>query len=415
MNAFCPVRAFAVLALALAILCPTQVLGQEPDTTAQRPDTTSVTVTTTAQHEQSTFRRIKAITGFFLDLNAGYNYRFNTFSTDRPLLDESPVGYSSLDLSVYDLSVDLGLAGTSLLELSYESPYPRTDFQEQALDARKDQTKGLETYTAGINLLPLWRFLLPESWPDFVKWLPAVEIRYTHELTQNTAIAERESLLLNTVSNLDGSVELDDLIFQRVETGASFSFKTRYEFGSVSIPIYVWNWNDMESNTALRLGVSRWSYSRVYSTRFPKFNTPIVYEADAAGRGLLLNFQSYPRSGFRTDITLGIGRGTFQTDDRELSGALPFFYETSDLSANPLSLYGEGAFSYRFSFFPKAPVTMYLEPGVDMNMFNVTFNSFGEIVSPGTGDGTPLSTDGSSSIQHFDFLVRPWIRFSLSI
>lgn len=355
------------------------------------------------------------MTGFFLDLNAGYNYRFNTFSTDRPLLDESPVGYSSLDLGVYDLSVNLGLAGTSLLEFDYESPYPRTDFQETALDAREDRARGLEKYTAGINILPLWRLLLPDSWPDIIKWLPAVEIRYTRELTQNTAIAERESILLNSVNNLEGSVGLEDMIFQRVASGNSFSFKTRYEFSSVSIPIYVWNWNDMESNTALRLGVSRWGYSRVYSTRFPKFNTPLVYEADAGGRGLLLNFKSYPRSGFRTNITLGVGRGTFQTNDQELTGALPFLYESNDLSANPLSLYGEGAFSYRFSFFPQSPITMYLEPGVDMDVFNVTFNSFDDVVSSGTGEGETLSADGASTIQHFDFIFLPWLRFSLSI
>lgn len=415
--------AFAFLLL-LLFWSPTEVLGQKADSLAQQRDTTGQSQDTTVtgterdlegRESKSTYRSLKEKTGFFLDLNAGYNYRFNSFRTNRPLLDTSPVGYSSLSLGVYDVSVQLGLVGTSFLEFDYESPYPRTDFQEKALEARQDRTKGLEKYTAGINILPLWRFVIPESWPDFIKWLPAFEIRYTRELTQNTARAKSESILLNSVDDIGNGVNLEDITFQRVGAAEAFSFKTLYEYGSVSIPIYVWNWNDMESHQVLRLGVSRWSYSRVYSTRFPKFNTPIVYEADAAGKGLLLSFHSFPRTGFRTKIVTGIGQGEFQTDDRELAGALPFFYESDDTSANPLSLYGEGSFSYRFTFFPDASVRMYLEPGVDVDVFNVSFNSFGGVVSSGSGEGEVLSREESSSIQHFDFIVLPWIRFSLSI
>jgi len=414
------------LIVAIALGDPTGASGQEADSLAQERDTTTQARDTTRVEEEkqtgtdrrqskSTFRSIKEKSGFFLDLNAGYNYRFNSFRTSRPLLNTSPIGYSSLSLSVYDISAQLGLVGTSFIDFDYESPFPRTEFQENALSAQQNRTKGLEKYTAGINILPLWRFVIPSSWPDFIEWLPAVEIRYTRELTQNTAIAKSESILLNSVDDLGDGINLEDITFQRVGAGDSFSFKTLYQYGSVSIPIYVWNWNDMESHKVLRLGVSRWSYSRVYSTRFPKFNTPIVYEADAAGRGLLLSFHSFPRQGFRTKISTGIGSGKFQTNDRELAGAIPFFYETSDASANPLSLYGEGSFSYRFSFFPEAPLTVYLEPGLDVDVFNVSFNSFDQVVSSGSGDGDVLSTEGSSSIQHFDFIILPWVRFSLSI
>lgn len=404
------------LVLTVTALSTHSVLAQETDSLAQAQDTTTgPNKKTTIQSDRTGFRRFKETTGFYLDINAGYNYRFNTFRTRRPLLDESPVGYSSLNLGVYSLAGDVGLAGMSLFEFQYESPYPRSNFQQKALETRAERVKGLEKYTADINILPLWRLLLPDSWPDVVKYLPAVEIRYTRELTQNTAVAERESILLHSVNDLDGSIGLADLIFQRVGPGDSFSFKTRYEFGSVSIPVYVWNWNDMESNTALRLGVSRWSYSRVYNTRFPKFNTPIVYEADTGGRGLLVNFRFYPRQGFRTNVTLGVGRGTFRTSDRQLAGVIPFFYESNDLSANPLSLYGESTVSYRFSFFPNIPMTMYLEPGLDLDVFNVTFTSFGEVVGSGSGGGEVLSKQESSTIGHFDLIFRPWIRFSLSI
>jgi len=418
----------ALFSIILAFSCPVLAVAQEADSLAQTRDTTAQAQDTTVveekkkedlqeeKEEKGTLRSIKEKTGFFLDVNAGYNYRFNSFQTRRPLLDESPVGYSSLNLGVYDVSVDLGLVGTSVLDFNYESPYPQTDFQEKALAARENRTKGLEKYTAGVNILPLWRFVIPDSWPNFIKWLPAFEVRYTRELTQNTAIAKNESILLNSVDNIAGGVSLEDITFQRVSKDESFSFKTLYQYGSVSIPVYVWNWEDLESHTVLRLGVSRWSYSRVYSTRFPKFNTPIVYEADAAGRGLLLSFHSFPREGFRTKIVTGIGSGQFETDSRDLSGALPFFYETGDASANPLSLYAEGDFSYRFAFFPESSVTMYLEPGVDVDVFNVTFNSFGSVVtSAGSDEGDVLQTEESSSIQHYDFIVLPWIRFSLSI
>jgi hypothetical protein len=419
----------ALLFFGLALFCPMLSVGQEADSLAQKRDTTAQSRDTTGveggkkavngrtgKEEKGTLRSIKEKTGFFLDLNAGYSYRFNSFQTRRPLLEKSPVGYSSLSLGVYDLSVNVGLVGTSVLDFNYESPYPQTNFQEKALAARENRTKGLEKYTAGINVLPLWRFVVPKSWPDFIKWLPAFEIRYTRELTQNTAIAKNESILLNSVDNIAGTISLEDLTFQRVSKDESFSFKTLYQYGSVSIPVYVWNWEDRESHTALRLGVSRWSYSRVYSTRFPKFNTPIVYKADAAGRGLLLSFHSLPRKGFRTKIVTGIGSGQFETNNRDLSGALPFFYETGDTSANPLSLYAEGDFSYRFSFFPESSVTMYLEPGVDVDVFNVSFNSFGDVVtSANREEGEVLRKEESSSIQHFDFIILPWVRFSLSI
>lgn len=393
------------------------MLAQESDSLAQERKVREHPrdTTLTAEGEKGALRWLKENTGFFFDLNAGYNYRFNTFVTARPLLDESPVGYSSLNLGVYDLSLQLGLAGISFLEADYESPYPRTAFQENALEARKDRAQGLEKYTAGVNLLPIWRLLLPDSVPDIIEWLPALEIRYTRELTQNTAVAERESLILNSLNNLGGDLGLQDFEFQRVDPGKSFSFKTRYQYASVTIPVYVWNWNDMESHTALRIGVSRWNYSRVYSTRFPKFHTPIVYEADAAGEGLLLSFRSRPRDGFRINIAAGVGRGELQFDDRELAGALPFFYETDDFSDTPFSLYGEGSFSYRFSFFSESAVTMHLEPGLDINAFNVSFDSFGEVVSSGSGEGEALSSEEASPIQHFDIVYLPWVRFSFSI
>jgi hypothetical protein len=50
-----------------------------------------------------------------------------------------------------------------------------------------------------------------------------------------------------------------------------------------------------------------------------------------------------------------------------------------------------------------------------MDVFNVTFNSFDDVVSSGTGEGETLSADGASTIQHFDFIFLPWLRFSLSI
>lgn len=405
-----------VIFLVSSTLLPTESFSQESQDTTQKEVTKDDSNRNENRNPARNALFLKNITGFFLDINAGYNYRFNSFTTRNPILRESPVSYSSLNLGVYDLSVDLGLVGTTVLDFNYESPFPTTNFQQKALEARENRSQGLEKYTAGVNVLPLWRLLIPDAWPDFVKWLPAVEIRYTRELTQNTAIADRESIILNSVNNIDGSIGLEDLLFQRVDEGGSFSFKTSYQYGSVSIPIYVWKWNDMESHRVLRLGVSRWSYSRIYSTRFPRFNTPIVYEADAAGRGLLVSFHSFPRSGFRTRVTAGIGRGNLEMNDRELAGALPFFYETESPSAKPLSMYGEGSFSYRFSFFPDASVTMFLEPGMDVDVFNVSFTALGEVVAPsGAEDEQLLSRKESSSLQHYDFIFLPWLKFSLSL
>lgn len=371
---------FAVVLAGLTAVGPAQ--SQDSSATSSSSADDDVDAVTVAEQ-----------TGFFVDLRAGANYRVNGFGTGQPLLDDrSPLSYSSLNLGVVNVSGSVGLLGASFFDFEYESPYPRSDFQEKALAARENREHGLEKYTLGVDLTPLWRFFLPPETPKILVYLPSFKVRFRRELTQNTATVEEEALRLqpdDAPSPPDR--EFEDLSFREIETGESLSFRTDYRFLSLTWPIQTDYDPEKKEYTEFRLGLSGWHYSRAYVTQFPQvdFDRPVVYEAQTTTLALTGNVKIRQRNGARVRFSFSGGLGDFDASEQE--GALDRLFEDAgpDDSDSSVSVSSSNIFSghleligsYRFSAFPdNADVNLHFEPGLNLNVFFNRFEAFDEEV-----------------------------------
>ena len=356
-------------------------------------------------------------TGFFLDATTGGSFRVNHFSSNQPLLDSTAVDYSSLNLGVFTASVDLGVLGATVFDVEYQTPYPRTSFQKEAFAYQEDRSHGLEKYTLGVDFTPLWRLLLPADTPKILVYLPSFKFRYRQELTQNTATLGKRALYLMPPNADDYDRTQNDIRFRNVASGRQFSFRTRYQYASLTWPVYVTYEDSTSAYKEVRLGAAGWRYSRMYVTKFPQVSRvrPVVYDAQTNVLALRLNGSYLRRSGLRLRLNLGLGIGDFQSKAHEESldalfepaGESPST-ESGFESDNVFSGQLEAQLSYRFGLLPHSYVAnMYIEPGVSVDYYWSQFDVFDEEALQ--------DEDKADTFSQGDWIVLPWVRLSLSI
>ena len=356
-------------------------------------------------------------TGFFLDATTGGSFRMNYFSSNQPLLDSTAVDYSSLNLGVFTASVDLGVLGATVLDVEYETPFPRTNFQKEALADQEDRSHGLEKYTLGVDFTPLWRLLLPADTPKILVYLPSFKVRYRQELTQNTATLGKRALYLTPPNADDYDRTENGIRFRNVASGRQFSFRTRYRYASLTWPVYVTYEDSTSAYTEVRFGAAGWRYSRMYVTKFPRVDRvqPVVYDAHTNVLALRLNASYLKRRGVRLRFNLALGIGDFQSEAHEESldtlfepaGDSPSS-ESSFASNNVLSGQLEAQLSYRFGLLPRSYVAnMYIEPGVSVDYYWSQFDVFDEEALQ--------DEDTANKFSQGDWIFLPWVRLLLSI
>lgn len=356
-------------------------------------------------------------TGIFLDATTGGSYRMNHFSSGQPLLDSTAVDYSSLNLGVVSASVDLGVLGATVLDFEYETPFPKTDFQKNALSYQEDRKHGLEKYTLGVDLTPLWRLLLPPDTPKLLVYLPSFKFRYRQELTQNTATLGKRALYLVPPDADDYDRVQNDIPFRNVASERQFSFRTRYRYASLTWPVYVTYEDSTSAYKEIRVGAAGWTYSRMYVTKFPQVSRarPVIYDAKTDVLALRLNGSYLKRDGIRIRLNLGLGIGDFQSKAYEES--LDTLFEPAGSSnssgdglknTNVFSGQLEFQLSYRFSLLPRRYVAnLYIEPGVSVDYYWSQFDVFDEEVL--------RDEDKADTFHQGDWIVLPWMRMSFSI
>lgn len=354
--------------------------------------------------------------GFFIDAYSGYNYRANFFSTTQPLLaNQKPLDYSSLGLGVFEFSGAIGLLGMPVFEYEYESPLPQSQFQQNAYEFRENQSFGLERYTLGIDLSPVWRLLLPDNTPRILVVLPSLKVRYWRERTQNSATVVHPSLYLPEVDGFPEEPEQSDIIYEEVGESETFSFKTDYHFFSVTLPLFT---TDQEGNDvfgAVRLGLAGWHYQRLYATQFPQLEKPLIYSASTDAIAVTLNsdFMQDTREGFQTSLNFSYGIGDIKSDNQ--TGALDVLRGTNDVGGyNVPGIQWEIMLAYRFNLFPKSsPVNLSIKPGLDFDGFYTSYDKY-EVTSGGSGNSDENGEDESDKYYQRDMLFMPWIKVSLS-
>lgn len=356
-------------------------------------------------------------TGIFLDATTGGSFRTNHFASDQPLLDSTAVDYASLNVGVLTASIDMGVLGASVLDFEYQTPYPKTDFQREALNVHEDRSHGLEKYTFGVDTTPLWRLLLPDGTPKILVYLPSFKVRYRQELTQNTATLGKNALYLVPPGTNDYDRTVNGIRFQDVPAGRTFSFRTKYRYGSLTWPAYVTYEDSTRAYKEVRFGAAAWTYTRMYVTKFPQVSPtrPVVYEARTDAVALQLNASYLKRSGVRVRARLGLGIGDFQSEAHEES--LDTLFEPAGApdtsavqveSSNVKSGQIEGSISYRLSLLPgTSAVNLHLEPGISLDYFWSQFDVFDE--------ETLQDEEASNEFRQGDLIFLPWIRLSLSV
>lgn len=406
-----PLRPSSVVLLLLPLLlaaAPSPASAQVPGTPEEQPD---------ANRSRDTEYTWLDRTGFFLDATTGGSFRMNNFSSDQPLLDSTAVDYSSLNLGVFTASVDLGVLGATVFDVEYQTPFPRTSFQKEAFAYQEDRSHGLEKYTFGVDFTPLWRLLLPPDTPKILVYLPSFKFRYRQELTQNTATLGKRSLYLMPPNADDYDRTQNDIRFRNVASGRQFSFRTRYQYASLTWPVYVSYKDSTSAYTEVRLGAAGWRYSRMYVTKFPQVSRvrPVIYDAQTNVLALRLNGSYLRRNGLRLRLNLGLGIGDFQSTAHDES--LDTLFEPAGESATTESSFdGDNVFSgqleaqlsYRFGLLPRSYVAnMYIEPGVSVDYYWSQFDVFDEEAL--------RDEDQANKFHQGDWILLPWVRMTLGI
>lgn len=359
--------------------------------------------------EPGFFRRI----GFYIDANAGYNYRTNFFTTTQPLLaDQKPLNYSSLDLGVFEFSGSVGVLDMPFFEYEYQSPLPRSSFQEEAFEFREDQSHGLEKYTLGIDLTPIWRLILPDRTPKWLVALPSFKIRYWQELTQNSASVERNSFYLPAVNNFPEDPEMSDIVFSDVTEGETFSFRTAYRFGSITWPLVSRFDTDKLYFGTVRFGAAVWEYSRLYSTQYPQLEKPLLYDATTTSLALTLNAEWAMKQGFHYKLNFSYGIGDIDSDTQK--GALNVLRGSNEVGGYNVPGYQwEVMFAYDWKLFPEnSGLNISIKPGIDFDGFYTEFDKYKK--DSGSNTNNDENEEDSDKYHQRDVLVMPWVKVSLN-
>lgn len=358
-----------------------------------------VSVPCLGQNETPESENVLEKIGFTMSLDAGFSARFNGYSTYEPLLQtQIPVDYDTKTLSVFDLHTEFGVLEGSFVEFDYQTSVPRTEFQQEALAYREDRSFGLEKYTFGVDTTPLWLLILPDDASWIVKRILALRFRVFRELSQSNAAVTESSLGLPSGSPGDyGAVDS----FVPLDEGTSYSFKTRYRYNSISLPLLFF----VENRGRVNVGVARWSFSRSYATRLPDLNNrQVVFEATNETNALLAEFSldlhSGELRGFELDLFYGYGFDSQLKGRKDVDLDRLFFpagEESLEITNHNYHIRG----SYPFRFFQsKDRLAASIRVGLSANTFTTTFSNFEE--------------EGEDSFRKRDWIIQPSVRLSFS-
>jgi hypothetical protein len=352
------------------------------------------------QVEDTFFNRI----GFYANVDGGVSSRHNFYNTSDTLRSGNGenINYETKSLQFADAHARVGLAGIQFAEYNYEM-MPNTDFQRAAYDFNEDRNVGLEKYTYGVDLLPLWLSLLPEDTSDFAGFITrllSVRFRYVNELTQTTAEVTEPSIAYPSLEN--------------VYEGDTYSFRTKYRYRSASIPLFLF----MANQGHINVGMAYWTFSRTYAmTRLPEPSpqfTPgpqYIFDADvetvgpiveiyyevhksSLGRAIGRSGRTIPAAleGLRLDMFLGagiMGGEGFTIEDGELA-------EVADQDdIQPKNFNAEVSLSYPIKLLKAVNfVDVSLRLGGELNAFITYFDNY-------------------YGYTKTDFIFNPWARLSL--
>lgn len=335
--------------------------------------------------------------GFFANLDGGYSARYNAYGTNGTIGNEAPVkvNYDTKRLTLADLHARTGLAGIQFAEFNYKTK-PKTDFQKEALAFNEDVNYGFEKYTYGIDLLPLWTTILPSDKSgihNFFTRLLSARFRSVKELTQTSGQVTEPSVAYPSSRQLD--------------SGTSYSFRTKYRFQSASIPLFLF----MGNRGHLNIGVARWNFSRTYAmTVPPEDGNQYIFDASVQTDGIVGEFYyelhessldtPIGRSGLtppaileglRFDMFIGISL-TKDTNQFQIEGGdVKELLDDEDLEIENHNF--EITVSYPFELLSSMNMLdVALRVGAEVNSFQTDFSAF-----------------GSKS----DWILNPWARLSV--
>jgi len=305
-----------------------------------------------------------------------------------------------------------------VFDIEYESPYPRSEFQKEALQFREDRSHGLEKYTLGLDLLPLWKYFLSDDTPKLLIYLPSFKIRHRQELTQNTATLGKEGLFLlpeGATSEADFNTQtVNGVSFRKVPSGQSYSFRTRYRFSSITWPVFTTSVDSTDAYYELRIGAAKWSYSRLFVAKFPQVSQvrPVLYEASLDAFGAEVFMKALPRRGLRWNFRMSAGAGDLQstagnkTLDQLFAPAgkeSAFDIETGRVTSYRLA----GDFSFRVPITDDSGIgRVWMEMGITNEAFLIYFDVFDE--------STLEDEESSNDFAQTDIIFLPWAKLSLS-
>lgn len=368
--------------------------------------------------------------GFRFELDASYFARFIEYRTnwanknaitanEREPVDQ-PVNYSSKVMNLGDIAFSIGMFDRPLFDFEYQSSIPRNEFQERALSYQENVTEGLEKYTFGINTAPLWLFILPDETPWYVKNILSIRFRAFREYSESSLTLTNPGYLITENTQVDSqNPQVQD--FEEMTSGNSYSFKTRYNYSEIAIPLIDYS-GDMgggiegDENKVgtmwmwLSIGGAKWSFDRPYATQFSRYNNDVVaYNINQETMGPTVDFSfdiwfDDPLGGVKLSSIESYARAGWGISNNVKSEEVNLdrlFLDNGELDM--MNTYFEADIYVGFKVFTGSNnLAMDLKPGLRFFTFSTYISNFEDI---------PESFD---HYEKTDFVVYPSLQLSFS-
>lgn len=263
-----------IVAVTLFAISPVNSSAQDKSGSDEYTQSDTLTANS-SQSESVVDKNISWFTriGGKLDFSSGLMVRY-TNSSKVDLVGT----LSSVFLTAGTIDLQAGIFDRYVIDFSYERPLVKTRYSSEALSYRKNTSHGMEKYTFGVDIGPIFKLIVPGQIPWVFRRVLSMRFRTERELLQTPAVIGENTLFVTEETELtEGRMEESD--FDTLPDNSSLSFNQRYNYYSADFPIILFNSRkydfsgndgdafrvdelpgDQHSFVWIGTGISRWNF-----------------------------------------------------------------------------------------------------------------------------------------------------------
>lgn len=171
------------------------------------------------------------------DANASW---FNYIGAELDVNTGMMARLSSGFLTAGHVGVDAGILGRRVVDFYYERPLIKTDFSSEALAYQENRSEGIEKYTFGVDIGPVFKWLIPGDIPWIFRRILSMRFRTMKELLQSNSPINENTLFVTDATELSGS-QIQQSDFTDPQGNSNISIKKKYHYYSADFPLIYFN------------------------------------------------------------------------------------------------------------------------------------------------------------------------------